>query len=94
MSTSNVQTLLPAALAAPSLAVPIKVLLVDDNADVAELLGEVLQDSGHHVCVAHHGKDALRAVATFAPDVALLDLGLPGMTGYELAEWLRIEVGP
>jgi excisionase family DNA binding protein len=66
-----------------------RVLVVDDNADLASLIGELLQHLGHEVELAHDGPSALAAAARFLPDVALLDIGLPGMDGYELAGRLR-----
>ena len=63
----------------------VRVLLVDDNEDAAKLLGRVLTVWGHVVRVAHDGPTALRIVETFTPEVALLDIGLPAMNGYELA---------
>ncbi len=62
-----------------------RVLLVDDNEDAAELLMEVLTSHGHDVRVANDGPQALIAAPTFEPDVAILDIGLPVMDGYELA---------
>jgi CheY-like chemotaxis protein len=66
-----------------------RVLVVDDNADAAELLAEFLRDAGHQVALAHDGPQALRVVETFTPEVAILDIGLPVMDGYELAARLR-----
>jgi signal transduction histidine kinase/ActR/RegA family two-component response regulator len=67
-----------------------RVLLVDDNVDAAQSLGAMLRSAGYAVHEAHDGPQALAAVAGgFVPDVALLDIGLPGMTGYELAAALR-----
>jgi signal transduction histidine kinase len=74
---------------APAKAIAHRILIVDDNADAAMLLGELLEMLGHHVEVAHTGEDALAAVPEFRPDVALLDIGLPGMDGYELGTRLR-----
>lgn len=68
-----------------------RVLLVDDNQDAATLLAELLRLDGHVVVVAHDGLAALKARLAFAPDVALLDIGLPGMDGYELARQLRAQ---
>jgi CheY-like chemotaxis protein len=65
-----------------------RILVVDDNQDAAELLGEALQSMGHVVTVAHDGPSALRASLSFQPEVALLDIGLPVMDGYELAQRL------
>ena len=66
-----------------------RVLVVDDNEDGAEMLASSLELMGHHVRVAHDGRAALDAAANFHPDVALLDIGLPVMDGYELASRLR-----
>ncbi|HEX6703242.1 MAG TPA: ATP-binding protein [Albitalea sp.] len=68
-----------------------RVLLVDDNADAAEMLGELLRDAGLDVCIAADGPAALAALDSFSPDLALLDIGLPGMDGYELAGRLRAD---
>jgi CheY-like chemotaxis protein len=68
---------------------PLRVLVVDDNADAAELLAELLAAMGHETRVAFDGAAALDAAITFAPDVALLDIGLPAMDGYTLAGRLR-----
>jgi len=66
-----------------------RVLIVDDNVDAAGLLERALSIWGQVVRVAHDGPSALRIVETFTPDVALLDIGLPAMDGYELARRLR-----
>ena len=62
-----------------------RVLVVDDNIDGARLIAEALQAVGHDTRVAFDGPAALRVAEQFRPDVALLDLGLPLMDGYELA---------
>jgi PAS domain S-box-containing protein len=67
----------------------VRVLLVDDNADAAASLSLLLQLGGHTTQVAHSGSEALRLVAEFKPDIVLLDLGLPGMNGYEVARAIR-----
>ena len=66
-----------------------RILLVDDNADAAELLSEMLRGIGHDVVVAHDGPRALAVAGEFHPDVAILDIGLPVMDGYELGRQLR-----
>ena len=66
-----------------------RVLVVDDNEDAAAMLIEVLRDAGHVAEMAHDGPSALRLAATFAPEVALLDIGLPVMDGFELARQFR-----
>ena len=68
-------------------------LLVEDNLDAAESLGELLRIWGHEVTVAHDGAAALRAVPEVRPEVVLLDIGLPGMDGYEVASRLRATPG-
>ncbi len=69
-----------------------RVLVVDDNSDAAELMGELLSSEGHSVYVAHSGPEALGLLANFTPDAALLDIGLPVMDGYELAAALRCQL--
>jgi CheY-like chemotaxis protein/two-component sensor histidine kinase len=68
-----------------------RILVVDDNADAATSLGELLEALGHEVSVRFDGKSALASVAAFAPEVLVLDIGLPDMDGYELARRLRAE---
>jgi CheY-like chemotaxis protein len=65
------------------------VLVVDDNRDVADLLVLLLQTLGHQVQAAYSGKTALEMAVQYHPDVILLDLGMPGMDGYETARQLR-----
>jgi len=62
---------------------------VDDLRDAADSLAFLLQLLGHETCAAYDGPTALRAAASFRPDVALLDISLPGMDGYEVARRLR-----
>jgi signal transduction histidine kinase/ActR/RegA family two-component response regulator len=71
----------------------VAVLVVDDNTDAAELLAEALRARGHDVQVAFDGPTALAAVEGAHPRVALLDLGLPVMDGFELARRLRERLG-
>jgi CheY-like chemotaxis protein len=66
-----------------------KVLVVDDNVDAAELLAESLETLGFSAIACHDGPSALAAVEANAPHAALLDIGMPGMDGYELAKELR-----
>ncbi|MFG6430513.1 diguanylate cyclase domain-containing protein [Roseateles sp. LYH14W] len=66
-----------------------RILIVDDNYDAADSLSMLLRLYGHEVWVATHPVAALQMVATAAPDLALLDIGLPGMDGYELARRIR-----
>jgi two-component system CheB/CheR fusion protein len=63
-----------------------RILVVDDNRDQADSLAALLRLNGHDVRVSYDGEDALRAAADFRPDVILLDLGLPKISGYQVAE--------
>lgn len=68
---------------------PIRALIVDDNIDAAVSLSLLLQLGGHATRLAHDGPEALKAAAELKPDIMLLDLGLPGMDGYEVARSIR-----
>ena len=68
-------------------------LVVDDNEHGAELLGDSLRALGYTVDVAFDGPTALQKARSVVPDVVLLDLGLPVMDGFELAERLRVDCG-
>jgi CheY-like chemotaxis protein len=94
---------LPASAAAPSEAsaigplasgpmdrlAPRRVLIVDDNLDAAATLDQLMRSLGHETRVAHNGTDALSLADQFKPQVVLLDIGMPGMNGYEVAAQLR-----
>ena len=67
----------------------LRVLVVDDNADTADTLARLLELEGHQVRRAHDGPTALAAASAFRPDAVVLDLGLPGMDGFEVARRLR-----
>ena len=69
-----------------------RILVVDDNTDAAELMAELFERSGHRTAVAFDGPSALEIAATFAPEIAVLDIGLPVMDGYELARRLREQI--
>ena len=77
--------IVPAALPAAR----VKVLVVDDNVDAAQTLAQWLAYEGHQVCVAHDGPSALEVAARECPEAYILDIGLPGMDGMELARRLR-----
>jgi CheY-like chemotaxis protein len=66
-----------------------KILLVDDDADSAEALAMLLRLDGHEVQTAFSGTAALAVAESFTPQVAFIDIGMPGMTGIELAHCLR-----
>jgi len=65
------------------------VLIVDDNQDAADSVAMLLEMSGHAIRVVYHGADALEAWQAFAADVVILDIGLPDMSGYEVAARMR-----
>ena len=69
--------------------IPRRVLIVDDNVDVAATLNLLLKSLGHETCVVHDGVAALKMAVEFHPDAILLDLGLPGLNGYEVARRLN-----
>jgi PAS domain S-box-containing protein len=68
---------------------PLRVLVVDDNADAAYSLVALLEALGHTTMMAHDGPEGLRAAREFVPDLVLLDIGLPGMSGHEVAREIR-----
>jgi signal transduction histidine kinase len=69
----------------------LKVLVVDDNADAAKGVAMLLRVSGYDVRTAHDGTSALQMALEYSPRVVLLDIGLPGVDGYEVAKWIRQE---
>jgi CheY-like chemotaxis protein len=84
---------LPAASSGPHAIRPaprsLRVLVVDDNLAAARSLGELLALLGHQVTLAHDGPDALALIAGAAPELVMVDIGLPGMDGYSVAAALR-----
>lgn len=68
---------------------PLRVLIVDDNIPSAKTTGWMLELIGHQFILAHDGHAALETANTFLPDVVLLDIGLPGMNGYDVCKTLR-----
>ncbi|MDP8984791.1 MAG: PAS domain-containing protein [Pseudomonadota bacterium] len=68
-----------------------RILVVDDNLDNAESMGLLLKLSGHDVHLAHTGADALKAAHRVRPEVGIFDIGMPDMSGYEVAERIRRE---
>ncbi len=65
-----------------------KILVLDDEVDAADLLGQFLSQRGYEVSVAHDGPEAIQLAKKFEPDMILVDIGLPGMDGYQVAEML------
>jgi PAS domain S-box-containing protein len=77
----------------PRKAPPRRILVVDDNTDAAESLAQVLRLNGHEVRTAYDGPTALDVARAQAPEVVLLDIGLPGMNGVEVARRMRQSLG-
>jgi PAS domain S-box-containing protein len=73
---------------------PRRVLVVDDNADAADSLAALLNLQGHETQAVYSGQEALERLDSFRPDIALIDIGLPKMNGYELAQRLRARPNP
>jgi len=69
-----------------------RILVVDDNVDAAEALGELLRDFGHEVATAHDGVQALDHARLHRPEIVLLDISMPEMDGYEVAKRIRGEL--
>jgi len=74
-------------------ALPLRLLLVEDNEDTAVTLAALLKRCGHTVDLAHTGPEALEKATDLKPDLVLLDIGLPGMDGYQVAERLKNQDG-
>jgi PAS domain S-box-containing protein len=70
-----------------------RILVIDDNVDAASSVEKLLKLWGHEVQAAYNGPDAIEKARTFRPHVVLLDIGMPGMSGYEVARALRAEPG-
>ena len=68
-----------------------RVLIADDNRDAADSLSMLLQIAGHAVTVAYDGRQALESIETSRPEVALLDIGMPELDGYEVARRVRLD---
>jgi len=70
-----------------------RILVVDDNVDAATSLAQLMRAMGHEVFVAHEGRSALSDLSRIRPDMALLDIAMPDMSGYELAREIRSRMG-
>jgi len=75
--------------AAPIAIRPCRVLIVDDNRDAADSMAFALQYAGHAVATAYSGAEGIERASVFEPDVVLLDLGMPGLNGFEIARRIR-----
>jgi CheY-like chemotaxis protein len=79
--------------AAAAQAAPLRLLIADDDRDGARILGTLLKLEGYDVRTVHGGQEALDAARQFKPDVVLLDIGMPKVTGYDVARRLRQRFG-
>lgn len=79
----------PAAATSQALAVSKRILIVDDNADAADTLAQLLTMAGHSVQTAYTGKQAIELTGQFQPELVFLDIGLPDLSGYEVGAKLR-----
>lgn len=70
-----------------------RILVADDDEDTVASLSTLLRDEGYAVRGVHHGAEVLQAIFQFAPDIVLLDIGMPRMSGYEVARELRERYG-
>jgi len=70
---------------------PLRILVVDDNETAARMLGWMIELSGHHIHLAHDGVSAIEIARTCKPAVILLDIGMPGMNGYEVCKAMHNE---
>ena len=71
----------------------LRVLVADDDRDAVVTLSTLLQDEGHQVLEVYRGDAVLQLVRRYRPDAVLLDIGMPGLTGFEIARQLRDELG-
>ena len=70
-----------------------RILVVDDNVDAATSLAVLLRAMGHEVFVAHDGRSALADLSRIRPDIALLDIAMPDLSGYDVARQIRERLG-
>ena len=70
-----------------------RILVVDDNVDAATSLAVLLRAMGHEVFVAHDGRSALADLSRIRPEIALLDIAMPDMSGYDVARQIRERLG-
>ncbi|HEU5254820.1 MAG TPA: GAF domain-containing protein [Vicinamibacterales bacterium] len=82
----------PTQVAAPAVSIARKVLVIDDNVDAAETLAAFVRARGGDAETAHEGESGVRAAVRFRPDVILLDIGMPGIDGYETCRRIRAEL--
>jgi CheY-like chemotaxis protein len=68
-----------------------RILIADDNVDGAETMGMLLESDGHEVHLAHTGTEAFESAKRLKPDIVVLDIGMPDIDGYEVAQRIRHE---
>jgi len=83
---------LPHTIVASTPAAALRIVLIDDNADIRETMQQLLECLGHEVAVAADGPSGVELVLNRKPQVALVDIGLPGLDGYQVARLLRAEI--
>jgi PAS domain S-box-containing protein len=93
LSVELVDTVLISEIIKPVIIRPLRVLVVDDNADTVLSFSILLRASGHEVYSANDGLTAVQVASENSPDVVLLDIGLPGLNGYEVAKRIRQQPG-
>jgi CheY-like chemotaxis protein len=71
----------------------LRILIADDERDQVATLAAILQDEGHQIREVYRGMEVLRMMQGFDPDIALIDIGMPGMTGYDVAREIRQTYG-
>jgi PAS domain S-box-containing protein len=91
LSIEQIQVISAPESPAPGAIRALRVLIVDDNRDAADSLHLLLASMGQNVCVAYDGQSAISAVKAFRPEIVLLDIGMPQMSGYEVARALRAD---
>lgn len=89
MSRSTPRPASPEPFLASPMSGPLRVLVVDDNVDMAESLAMLLKAAGHEVRTAYDGDKTVQAVLDYRPHAVLLDIGLPGLDGHEVARRIR-----
>lgn len=89
VAPTSPQTRVNPSQSTPSTGTPLRIQVVDDNVDAATTLGMLLRLGGHTVQIAHEGRAGLAMIEETDPDVVLLDIGLPGLDGYEVARQIR-----
>ncbi len=68
---------------------PLRIIVADDDKDTVQMLSVILRDEGHTVYPAHSGKEVLPAVRLFSPDAVIIDVAIPGLSGYAVAQAIR-----